>query len=86
MSENGRLVDVFPDGERKFIQKLPLDTRNAWTKVKNPKNTGSSRLRMFARPNGSGKSTFKTMVRWKLLGIYLVNSGKNVSSQTCDIF
>jgi hypothetical protein len=23
MSENGSIVEVFPDGERKFIQKLP---------------------------------------------------------------
>ena len=28
VSENGRLVEVFPDGERKFIQKLP-----PWTPV-----------------------------------------------------
>ena len=28
VSENGRLVEVFPDGERKFIKKLP-----PWTSV-----------------------------------------------------
>lgn len=29
VSENGSLVEVFPDGERKFIKKLP-----AWTPVR----------------------------------------------------
>jgi hypothetical protein len=29
VTENGRLVEVFPDGERKFIQELP-----PWTPVK----------------------------------------------------
>lgn len=29
------------------------------------------RLRMFAGPNGSGKSTLKSMIRSKLLGIYI---------------
>jgi predicted ABC-type ATPase len=28
------------------------------------------RLRMFAGPNGSGKGTFKKIIRTELLGIY----------------
>lgn len=34
-------------------------------------NSDIPRLRMFADPNGSGKSTFKTMIRRELLGVYI---------------
>ena len=34
-------------------------------------NSGIPRLRMFAGPNGSDKSTFKSMIRKELLGIYI---------------
>ncbi len=34
-------------------------------------HSGIPRLRMFAGPNGSGKGTFKSMIRKELLGVYI---------------
>lgn len=72
MSEGGNLVEIFPDGKRKFIKKLPPRIPvTLGKKTAHPMNNDPLRLRMFAGPNGSGKSTFKTMLRRELLGVYI---------------
>lgn len=43
------------------------------------------RLRMFAGPNGSGKTTIKTVIRPELLGIYINPDEieKNIKQNLC---
>jgi hypothetical protein len=86
ISENGNLVEIFPNGKQKFIKHLPpLYTGYSRTKTGNNKKMNNTipRLRMFAGPNGSGKSTFKDIIRPELLGIYidLRESRKNHSKR-----
>jgi replication-associated recombination protein RarA len=71
--DEGGIYEVFPDGTRRLVKTMPPRMLVTPGQKNNYQimNTQIPRLRIFAGPNGSGKTTIKTIIRPELLGVYI---------------
>lgn len=99
-SENGMIYERFPDGSSQIVKEISQRLGCAYGRLCQRQratyecgNRGETeiimndlpRLRMFAEPNGSGKSTIKSVIRSELLGVYIFDNSTHQQIWTAEI-